>query len=181
MERDRTNIFLSYCRADSKIADKICNHFEDRKDIKIHRDKKDIHNWDSIKEYMRSIDETEYAILLISDVYLKSPNCMYEVLQVMRDGKYQEKIFPAVIEKSIYTSIGRARYVRYWKEEFNALRKELADIEPYELGRLGEDLKRMQEIKTNIAEFLDKVSDMNNPEADDICVAIEEKFDCLFK
>ena len=101
--------------------------------------------------------------------------------QVMRDGKYQEKIFPAVIEKSIYTSIGRARYVRYWKEEFNALRKELADIEPYELGRLGEDLKRMQEIKTNIAEFLDKVSDMNNPEADDICIAIEEKFDCLFK
>ena len=75
MERNRTNIFLSYCRADSKIADRICNYFEDRKDVKIHRDKKDIHNWDSIKEYMRSIDETEYAILLISDVYLKSPNC----------------------------------------------------------------------------------------------------------
>ena len=56
---------------------------------------------------------------------------------------------------------------------------ELSGLEPYELGRSGEDLKQIQEIKTNIANFLDTVSDMNNPQIDDVCVAIEKKLGCL--
>jgi len=179
MKKEKVDVFLSYCRMDGAIADRVCNYFGGRDDMEIHRDIKDLHSWDSIKEYMNSIDKAACAVLLISEAYLKSPNCMYEVLEVMRNSKYREKIFPVVIEKNIYTSIGRARYVRYWKEQFNALRDELAGLEPYELGRLGDDLKRIQEIKTNIAEFLDTVSDMNNPQIDDVCFAIEKRLDCL--
>lgn len=179
MKKDKINVFLSYCRADSNIADKVCQYFGDRDDIKIHRDIKELNNWDSIKAYMNLIDKAECAVLLLSEAYLKSQNCMYEVLEVMRNAEYREKIFPVVIERKIYTSIGRARYVRYWKEEFNALRNELSGLEPYELGRLGEDLKRIQEIKTNIADFLDAVADMNNPQIESACLAIEKKLDCL--
>ena len=42
------------------------------------------------------------------------------------------------------------------------------------IGRLGEDLKRRQDISANIADFLDLVSDMNNPSISDVCTAIEE-------
>lgn len=174
MGREKINVFLSYCRCDGPEADIVSAHFCGRKDVEIHRDIKDISSWDSIRQYMKYIDDADYAVLLISESYLKSPNCMYEVLEVMRNAKYREKIFPIVIERSIYTSIGRARYVRYWKAQFEALRSELAGLEPYELGRLGDDLKRIHEIKTNIAEFLDTVADMNNPGEEDACVAIEE-------
>ncbi len=176
MRQDKINVFLSYCRLNSVIADRVCEYFADRREVEIHRDVKELHSWDSIKEYMGYIDEADYAVLLISEEYLKSPNCMYEVLEVMRNMKYREKILPVVIERNIYTSIGRARYVRYWKEQFEALRRELADLEPYELGRLGDDLKKINEIKSNIAEFLDAVADMNNPAEMDACIAMEKAF-----
>ena len=58
----------------------------------MHRDKIDIKNWGSIKEYMQSLNDMEYIILIISENYLKSSNCMYEVLETIRDRKYRNKI-----------------------------------------------------------------------------------------
>ena len=55
--------------------------------IHIHRDTIDIKKWDSIRDYMNNIENMDYIILLISDAYLRSRNCMYEVLEVMRDRK----------------------------------------------------------------------------------------------
>lgn len=37
--------------------------------IKLHRDKLEIEQWGSIKEYMQSIAQMDYAILLISEAY----------------------------------------------------------------------------------------------------------------
>ena len=73
------NIFVSYCQKDSVYADNIDLYFKE-KDINIHRDIRDISNWKSIREYMNSIREMDYAILIITDNYLKSFNCMYDVL-----------------------------------------------------------------------------------------------------
>ena len=58
-------IFLSYNWCDSDIADNIKNFFEKNTDINIHQDKIDIKKWSSIREYMQSIPEMDYTILLI--------------------------------------------------------------------------------------------------------------------
>lgn len=171
----RTNIFLSYCWNDSNEADKIYNYFKSSQNIELHRDTIDIGRWGSIKEYMQSISNMDYTILLISDSYLKSANCMYEVLEVMRDRNYKDKIFPAVIDSGIYDPIIRIDYVKYWEDEFIKLKEKLDGLSVQNLGRLPEDLKRRQDISSNVAEFLDVVSDMNNPNIEDVCVVIEEK------
>ena len=101
----RTNIFLSYCWNDINEANKIYGYFKNSQNIELHRDTIDIGRWGSIKEYMQSISNMDYAILLISDSYLKSVNCMYEVLEVMQDRNYRDKIFPAVIYSGIYSPI----------------------------------------------------------------------------
>ena len=168
-------IFLSYNWCDSDIADNIKNFFEKNTDINIHQDKIDIKKWSSIREYMQSIPEMDYTILLISDAYLKSSNCMYEVLEVMRDRKYKEKIFPVVIDKKIYDPIVRTKYVKYWQDEFNKLDENLSEINYQNIGNLGSDLKHIQNIAANIAEFLDLITSINNPEISDVCVAIENK------
>ena len=41
---------------------------------------------------MQSIGKHDYVIMLISDSYLKSSNCMYEVMEVMRDRQYKDRI-----------------------------------------------------------------------------------------
>ena len=169
------NIFLSYCWDDDEIADNIYDYFLNSKNIDLHRDKIDIGAWDSIKKYMQSISGMDYIILIISDSYLKSANCMYEVLEVMRDRKYKDKIFPAVINSEIYNPIARVEYVRYWQEQFRKLQEALEKIDVQNLGNFSRDLKRYQDISSNIAEFLDVVSDMNNPKIKDVTLRIEEK------
>lgn len=171
----KVNIFLSYCWNDSNEANRMYNHFKNNQNIELHRDSIDIKRWGSIKEYMQSIGNMDYMILLISDDYLKSANCMYEVLQVMRDRSYRDKIFPAVIYSELYSPVTRANYVKYWQDEFKELENTLQEINMQNLGRLNEDLKRRQDIASNIAEFLDVICDMNNPNVEDVCVVIEEK------
>lgn len=111
---DKIEVFLSYCWSDDIVANEIYDYLKSNIDIELHRDKIDIGTWGCIKEYMQSIPQMDYIILLISDSYLKSANCMYEVLEVLRYRNYRNKIFPAVINTSIYNPITRANYVKYW-------------------------------------------------------------------
>lgn len=57
------------------------------------------------------------------------------------------------------------------------MEEKLTYLSVQNLGKLPEDLKRRQDISSNIAEFLGVVSDMNNPNINDICEEIEKKLD----
>lgn len=175
MKNNNVNVFLSYCWSDDHIANSIYDYFKNHKDIELHRDKIDIGTWESIKEYMQSISNMDYTIILISDAYLKSVNCMYEALEVMRDRNYKDKIFPAIIFKEIYNPLVRAEYVKYWENQFKELQETLLGISIQNLGKLAQNLKKIQDISSNISEFLDTVSDLNNPEIADVSSIIEEK------
>lgn len=168
-------VFLSYCWEDDKIADEISEHFKSNKQIELHRDIIDIKKWESIKEYMQSIGYADYVVLLISDNYLKSENCMYEVLEVIKDRNYKNKIFPVIMNQAVYKPINRSYYVRYWEKEFEQLKNALQGISIQNLGKLNNDLRKFQEISSNIAEFLDAISDMNNPQIDNVADSIEKK------
>jgi len=169
------NVFISYCQKDGVYADNIDLYFKD-KDIVLHRDIRDISSWKSIREYMQSIRAMDYAVLIITDNYLKSFNCMYEVLEVMKDRNFQDKIFPVVVETSIYNSTGRIKYITHWQDEFKKLKAEMNKIEDVlYAGSIIDDLKRTQNINFNIDEFLGKVADMNNPSVQDINVSIENR------
>lgn len=172
---DGVNIFLSYCWDDSELANHISDYFKNNQKVKLHRDVIKIGKWRSIKEYMQSISDMDYTILLISDAYLKSANCMYEVLELMKDRNYRNKIFPAITNAAIYKPVNRARYVKHWENEFIQLEKELKKISVENLGNLNEDLKTYQNIASSMAEFLDVISDMNNPEIQEVTLGIEEK------
>lgn len=174
-KKNRMEIFLSYCWSDDNIANEVYDYLKSNSGIELHRDKIDIGTWESIKEYMQSIQHMDYVILLISDSYLKSANCMYEVLEVMRDRNYRDKIFPAVINTSIYNPITRANYVKYWQQQYDELNESLQGIGVQNIGKLGDDLKRRQNIAANIAEFLEVISDMNNPAMTDVKIAVEKK------
>lgn len=169
----RVEIFISYCWANESVAKTIYDHLH--KKVNLHLDKLDIGGWKSIKEYMQSIPQMDYTVLLISDAYLKSVNCMYEVLEVLRDRNYKDKIFPVVIDKSIYNPKARAEYVKYWQNQYADLKESLQGVDIQNIGRLGDDLKQRQDISSNVANFLDMVSDMNNPAVDDVCFIIEQK------
>lgn len=169
------NMFVSYCQKDGVYADNI-DLFFNNKDVTVHRDIRDISTWKSIREYMQSIRDMDYTVLIITDNYLKSFNCMFEVLEVMKERNFQNKIFPVVVEKSIYNPSGRIQYIAYWQAEFKKLKDEMNKIEDViNAGSVIDDLKRTQNIIFNIDEFLGKVADMNNPSIPNINISIENK------
>lgn len=175
MKEKKVEVFLSYCWSDKELAEKVYNSLNCCKQINLHMDVLKIHEWKSIKEYMQSIVNMDYAILLISETYLKSSNCMYEVLELMKDIKYKDKIFPAVVHTAIYSVSERIKFVVYWQNELKNLIEEMKEIEMQNLGTFVDELKHRQNIVSNIAEFLQIVSDMNNPKIEDISVAIKNK------
>ena len=166
-EKNKSKVFLSYCWQDEEIANNIYDFLGNR-DINLYRDTINIEPWGGIREYMQSIPQMDFVVLLISDAYLKSENCMYEVLEVLRDRRYRNKILPAVINTEIYKVEVRANYTLYWQQKYKELKKFLQEIEIQNIGRLGENLKRRQNIASNIAEFMDVIADMKNPKIDDV-------------
>lgn len=171
-----SNIFLSYCWKDEDIVEQIDNNFKS-KQIIFQRDKRKIKSWESIKGFMKKIRKSDYAILVISDNYLKSTNCMYEVLEVMKDEGYKDRIITVVLNNvCIYDNLGKAKYIKHWNEEYNKLFKEISGINDKEsCTSLSEELKKVGDIMRNIGEFISIVSDMNNPHINDIFGEISKK------
>jgi len=165
------NIFLSYCRKDEKYADDIEKHYKDS-EIIIHRDKKDIRYWGSIEEFMKSIRDTNFAILVISDNYLKSRNCMYEALQVMKEKDCRTRIFPFVVSNHIYELDASIEYIKYWEEKFNNLARQRRNINDENASDIDNQLREIKEVSLNIGSFIKTVVDMNNPRIEDIFQAI---------
>lgn len=172
----RNNIFLSYCWKDDDVVDEIDDYFK-RKQIIFMRDKRNIDSWGSIKSFMNEIEKSDYAILVISDNYLKSKNCMYEVLELMKDEGYRNKIITVVLDNAfIYSAIGKAKYIEYWNEEYNKISNKINKINDNEsCTSLQKELIIVRDIKNNIGEFISIVSDMNNPNINDICEEISKK------
>ncbi|MBE6069077.1 MAG: toll/interleukin-1 receptor domain-containing protein [Clostridium lundense] len=167
------NIFLSYCWKDEEVVNEIDNYFKSRQVI-FQRDKRDIESWESIKVFMKRIRKSSHAILVISDNYLKSVNCMYEVLEVMKDENYRERILTVVLNDAlIYDALSKAKYIKYWKEKYSELYDTIKEIDDNQSTiKLLEELKKTKEIMNNIGEFMTIVSDMNNPSINNVCEEI---------
>ena len=172
---ENVNLFLSYSWKDEKKADEIDTFFSDL-GIEIKRDKRSIEQWGSIRNFMDSIQTSDYAILIISDAYLKSVNCMYEITQLMKDAQYNDRIFPVVIVGEIYQLKKRIDYIVYWEEKYDEIKKEVARVKnPENIGKLSAELHQFREISYTIGEFLDIIKDMNNPQVEGINQAIYER------
>ena len=168
---DKT-IFLSYNWHDGDIADRIDGYLSELPGITVKRDVRDIGAWKSIREFMEGIRQQDYAVLIVSDSYLKSKNCMFEATEMMKEREYVDRIFPAVVEKGIYDPLVRAEYIRYWQQEGDKLEAAIRGLDPAYATGLVEDLKCYKSIASSVGEFLSIVADRNNPDIQGVEVQV---------
>ena len=168
------HLFLSYSWKDLELADRIDYELTSQ-GVDVKRDIRDIGVWRSIKEFMSLIREQDYAVMIISKSYLKSPNCMYEVLEVFKDAQYKDKILSVVTsDADIYNPISRANYIKYWEEETQKLEETIKTLKLDNTAELTMDLRKYKLIETTIASFLDLIADKNNPKVVDAIQKIRE-------
>lgn len=173
-ESNNKTIFLSYNWHDGEIADRIDKHLSGLSNITVKRDICYIGIWKSIREFMKSIRNQSYAVLIVSDYYLKSKNCMFEVTEIMKEQAYKDRIFPAVVEHGIYDPLIRAEYIKYWQDECNKLEAAIKGLDLANITELTADLKYYKSIASSMGEFLSMVADKNNPDIQEVEIQIEK-------
>ena len=173
-------IFLSYCQKDSDIADlvEIALAAKIRDQASISRDIRDVVYHESFGRFMQSIQDHDYVIMLLSDRYLKSRNCMFEVLEAVKDNRYQDKLIYIVIDDedkkylkhpvddsiaaNVYNMEGHTKYTVYWNQQNNKLQQQIDEIgnPMYAIEQIKEQ-KIIARILMDLPDFLSFIRDTN--------------------
>jgi internalin A len=106
----------------------------------------------------------------LSDKYLRSPYCMYELMEIWRNCSADEKKFLdrvriyIVPETKVYSLVDRAQYAIYWKEEYERVDTLIRDHGPDVVGPRGFQEHRLMGIfRRSVAEILEAVVDRLQP------------------
>jgi tetratricopeptide (TPR) repeat protein len=175
MTKSYPKIFLSYAAGDSNIADRLYNDLKNI-GILLVRDVLEVAYKQSFKVFMDSITTCDYSIVLVSDNYLKSENCMYEALKMMEDDQFQDKILPILIQKEdqafyetdtqiVDTKLsrmeGRYAYFQFWSEQYKQTNNKLKSIEnQISLSESQNHIEMLNLICQKIEPFLEVIQDL---------------------
>lgn len=120
-------------------------------------------NAGSISQQLRSQDKP--ILLLISDNYLKSPQCMNEGLRLLQEKK--DALLPVIIDgrsigekngTTIPTRFERVsdiiQYINYWQDQYLDLRRQKRTLKDIDEDKFNEHLKVMRAISSEVGEFL---------------------------
>jgi tetratricopeptide (TPR) repeat protein len=158
----RPEIFLSYSWASKKIADKI---YYDLSFVgfNVIKDDHTLKYTDRLPDFMQKIRKADFALLLVCDSYLKSINCMTEVMQLDKDDNAWKKILPTIFKDAkFYQVLDRIHYVKYWQEKSDAIESALKSIDPINATVLYQELKSYKGITQNIDSFLTNLKEQFN-------------------
>lgn len=152
-------IFLSYSWANTDIADKIDNDFKSI-GITLTRDIRDSKYKDSLKEYMKRVRKVDFVIMLISDSFLKSQNCMYEVLELFKEKDFNTKLLQVFLpDVKVFDPINRLTYIKYWEGQNTYLKETAQGSNAKYLTGISEDFKILDNICNTIGDFLKLLSE----------------------
>ncbi|MBN1452279.1 MAG: toll/interleukin-1 receptor domain-containing protein [Anaerolineales bacterium] len=131
--------------------------------ICIVRDKKDLEYKSSIDAFEQRIGQGQCIILVISDKYLRSEHCMYELVEADKNQNLRDRIFPIVLaDAQIYKAIDRLNYIEYWDEQIKQLNQAIKKIKVIaNLSGITADLDKYTRIRASFDHLTDLLSDMN--------------------
>jgi hypothetical protein len=131
------------------------------------RDKVSLGYKGQISEFMKILGRGACVVVVISDKYLKSPFCMYELLEVYRKSssemsELKEKIFPIVLtDARIHDPVDRLDYVIYWRKKKSELDQKIIEVGLENAGGVLDEYRIYQEITSNFSELTKLLQDMN--------------------
>jgi len=163
--------YVSYAWADARDprrenqVDQLCQALKTQ-GIEVIRDKDKLRRGDRISKFMRAIGEGDMVFVFLSDKYLRSPYCMFELFQMWQDVKGSELDF---LQKVQIYSMDNAKieipsdwleYVSYWKTERDKLRQKIDAVGWQDAGEETQRrFKYMDTFASNIADILALFSD----------------------
>ncbi|MCY8934288.1 TIR domain-containing protein [Bacillus atrophaeus] len=171
-------VFISYAHKDSDLVNILEEELKKYENIKITRDIDVTAYRDSLDEFMKTIRDHDFVISIVSSAYIKSLNCMYEVMHLMQDKDYQEKLFFIIVsrddvdyyneknryegfEAKIYDVMDRLNYVTYWRDKKAELEQSIykAALSPELMVNLAVDMRKLSSVIPPMDDFIKLLSD----------------------
>nr|WP_256734641.1 toll/interleukin-1 receptor domain-containing protein [Bacillus altitudinis] len=171
-------VFISYTHKDSDLVNILEEELKKYEDIKITRDINVTKYRDSLDEFMKTIRDHDFVISVVSSAYIMSLNCMYEVMHLMQDKDYQEKLFFIIVseedidyydekngydgfEAKIYDVMNRLKYVTHWRDKKAELERSIneASLSPELMVNLAVDMRKINSVIPPMDDFINMLSD----------------------
>jgi internalin A len=156
-------------RAREEIVDRLCEAAK-AQGYSILRDKDVMNLGDSISAFMRRIGTVDRVFVILSDKYLRSPHCMFELSEVWRTSRQEGKAFLervriyALPDANIFRPTDRADWAIHWKQEHDALESRARQHGTFVLGELGNrQLMQMHNFYTQVPDILATLADIVQP------------------
>ncbi|MEO5887044.1 MAG: TIR domain-containing protein [Anaerolineales bacterium] len=157
------SVFISY--APGGESEEIVNQLDQalqQRGLKIIRDKRDLGFKGSISAFMERIGQGNCVIVVISDKYLRSPNCMFELVEIAEGKQFHDRIFPIVLSNAeIYDPVKRLEYVKHWEGKLAELDKAMREVGQANLQGIREDIDQYSRIRDKVSGLTSILKDMN--------------------
>jgi len=171
-------VFISYAHKDNDLVNILEKELKKYETIKITRDINVTRYRDSLDKFMKTISEHDFVISIVSSAYIKSLNCMYEVMHLMQDKDYKDKLFFIIVsrddvvyyteknrydgfEAKIYDVLDRLKYITYWRDKKAELERSIneAALTPELMANLAEDMRKLNSVIPSMDDFIKLLSD----------------------
>ena len=156
---NKQTLFISYCRKDgADYADEL--EMQLRDEFEVLRDKSTVKDNDDIYGFMSDIANCDNVIIILTDEYTKSLNCMLEMAFLFQQEDWKLKVTVLVIDESIYTLQRKLEILTYW----HMAQMRISSENPGFGEHLIEEEKRyVDDICAQLEKFLMGVAKRKNP------------------
>ncbi len=163
MSSNDKQVYISYAWGGE--SERIANELDadlQANGISIVRDKRDLGFKGMIRDFMQQIGRGHAVIVILSDKYLKSPNCMYELVEIAKNKDFYNRIFPIVLgDADIYDPVKRIKYIKHWEDKLKELDEAMKSVSSANLQGMREEIDSYDEIRDNISNLTFLLKDMN--------------------
>lgn len=159
MEKER--LFLSYNWKDGNVyADELESQLSSHFDVR--RDKTQLIANDDIYDFMADIANCENVIIILTEEYIKSLNCMLEMSFLVMQPDWKMKAMVLVIDDSLYSTSRKMEIISYWRLQQAKLNSQLETLDD---GKtiLEEEKGYVDSICNQVEQFLKGISRRKNP------------------
>ena len=145
-----------------ELMKKIVAAFE-KDNVEVVYDHKDLQYRGSINAFMQELGKAKAVILIISNKYLRSEYCMFELLQIYQNQQFLHRIFPLVLDEvQISKSTDRLELIKYWEDQQHLLESKIRELKSISnIEGITEDLNLYGDIRKHVAKFTHILKDIN--------------------
>lgn len=157
----KQSLFISYCWKDGNTyADELETQLKEVFDVQ--RDKSQLIANDDLYDFMSKIAKCDNVIIILTEAYVKSLNCMLEMSFLVSQEDWPMKAMVLVIDDSLYSIERKLEIINYWmlrqKTCINGMCDEAIGKKLWE-----EEKNYIDQICEQVESFLKGISRRKNP------------------